>query len=72
VWRGRAKDLGRNAAAGGAEQQRVAAAVVERDGLRFLPERCAALLVGVDRQRDSFNGGRRLSISGTERTGDVD
>jgi hypothetical protein len=40
----------------GAEDDRVAAAVVESDLLGFLPERRASIRIGVDRQRDGLNG----------------
>ena len=68
-----AKHRGRNAVGlGGAEQQRVAALAIERDGLRLLPERRAALLVGVDRQRDGLDGAGRLAVGGAEDAADVD
>ena len=56
----------------GAEDDRVAAAVVEGDLLGFLEERRAPLLIGVDRQRDGFDAAGRLAVGGPIDTGDRD
>ena len=55
-----------------AEDDGVAAAVVEGDLLGFLEEGRAALFIGVDRQRDGFEGAGRLAVRGPVDTGDRD
>ncbi len=54
------------------EQQRVAALRIDRDGLRLLPERRAALRVGIDRQRHRLDGAGRLPVGGLEDAADID
>ena len=68
-----AKYRGGNAVGlGRAEEQRVAALRIECDGLRFLPERCATLRVGIDREGDGLDGAGRLAVGGAEDAADVD
>src|SRR5262249_40551542 len=56
----------------GAEDDGIAAPVVEGDLLRFLEERRATLLVGIDREGDGFDRARRLAVSGSIDTRDRD
>ena len=46
----------------GTKDDGVAAAVIEGDLLRFLPQRRAALRIGVNRKRGGFDAGRRFSV----------
>ena len=63
---------GNTVSLGRAEQQRVAALRVDREGLRLLPEGSAALRVGIDRQRHRLDGAGRLPVGGLEDAADID